>query len=66
VRFGYSWPLGHGRRAWVSMGPIGWLLIAPLWACVMAVVLAVWLLVMLAEGIVWLVRAVRASGQDRR
>jgi hypothetical protein len=61
VRFGYSWPLGHGRRMWVS-GPI-WLLIlwVPFWLAGMVLVLAVWVLVFLAEVIARLVvAAVRA------
>lgn len=37
------------------MGPVGWLVIAPVYLAVMAVVLAVWLLLALGEGIVWLI-----------
>jgi hypothetical protein len=56
VRFGWSWPTGRGRRMWVSMP--WWALLAwlPFWLAGMAVVLCLWLLLMLAEGIVWLLR----------
>ena len=32
-----SWPVGRGRRQWISVGPVGLLLLAPFW-------LAGWLL----------------------
>jgi hypothetical protein len=56
VRFGWSWPAGHGRRMWIS-GP--WWVLGIwfwVWLAVVAVIVAIWVLLMLAEGIVWLLR----------
>jgi hypothetical protein len=44
MRFGYSWPLGGGRRAWVS-GPL-WLWV--LWWLLLIVPLLAWWILKLA------------------
>lgn len=44
MRMGMSWPPGNGRREWISMGPLGWLLFG--WIFVLAAM--VWLTVQLA------------------
>jgi len=60
MRLGMSWPAGHGRREWISMGPLGWLLLGPfifaVWAALVIVVLAVWLVIAGARGAAWLAR----------
>jgi uncharacterized protein HemY len=43
-----SWPTGHGRRAWISMGPFGWtlwvLFVLPVYAVLLAVFAVVWVI----------------------
>jgi hypothetical protein len=59
MRFGMSWPAGHGRREWISMGPLGWLAFG--WIILLGVVLWVllqavlWLILMAVQGVAWLV-----------
>lgn len=67
-----SWRAGRGRRQWVSMGPVGWLLIGPYlltiwlmyWMVVGTVLLCVWLVrsaVMITRSAVRLARQRKAA-----
>lgn len=49
MRFGMSWPTGHGRRAWISMPIWLWLFIAPFWLATWAVFLVVAVLAVLIQ-----------------
>ena len=47
MRYGVSWPAGHGRRAWVSYGWFGttvYGLLALAWLILVAVAWVLWLL----------------------
>ncbi len=45
MRVGMSWPTGHGRRAFISVGPVALLLLLPFWLTWLVIYAAVMLLV---------------------
>jgi hypothetical protein len=49
VRYGVSWPAGHGRREYFSAGCLGWLILAPFIAAVYLIGFAALLLAWLAQ-----------------
>jgi hypothetical protein len=66
MRIGFSWPLGRGRRMWISGGPLMWLL--GIYVLIAAYVIAgvAWVIVALLQLIfyygpraIW--RAIRRS-----
>ena len=69
MRVGYSWPLGHGRRAWISMGPIGWLLLIwlmlPLAAAWWALFIVLWVLHLLYVLAALAVHSMRERRRNR-
>jgi hypothetical protein len=63
VRIGMSWPIGRGRRMWISGGPAMWLV----WYVIFCAVAAVWLAVLLVRVIAWcLWEAGKATGRGVR
>ena len=49
MRIGISWPLGHGKRMWISGGPLTWLLMYLLFCAFGIVWLVAWLLVAIVQ-----------------
>jgi hypothetical protein len=51
MRIGFSWPLGRGRRMWISGGPVMWL-IGIIWLLAAYIVAGVlWVIVALLQVI---------------
>lgn len=64
MRWGYSWPYGHGRRAFVSYGPLGTLAVV-LFRLVLALALLIlygagWALI----GLWWLAKSAAKLTRD--
>jgi hypothetical protein len=66
MRIGMSWPLGHGKRMWISGGPLAWL-IGYLAFCAFGIIwIAVWIPVVIVQLAIAGIRAIVRARSNRK